>query len=78
VTKPRSLGFYVIPSFFTDHSGLSVWGITYRNKDKIIENDSKKDVLEEGVIIHLFIRVFTVKDIVYQKRGPKRYVLRQN
>jgi hypothetical protein len=45
-----------------------VFGVLlHGNKDNIIENDSKRDVFEKGVTIHLFIRVFTVKDILLPK-----------
>jgi hypothetical protein len=66
----------VTPPLFTDRSGLSVWGITHGIKDKIIENDSKRDVFfKKNVIIHLFIRVFTVKYVLLPKEMSLRYVL---
>ena len=40
-----------------------------------IENDSKRDVFEKGVIIYLFYQSFTVKVILLPKERSLRYVL---
>ena len=42
----------------------------------IVENNSERDVVANGVIIHYFIRVLTLKDVLLLKERSLRLVLK--